>query len=173
MENMKDRRESPPDPNGNESNTDGMNASSGNGANKKGDSETDNKAENYGQSDDEQNDLGKNGTSSETDTKKSLELANDKYLRLYSEFDNYRKRSLRERVELIKTASEDVLKSLLPVVDDFERAMKAMESGADPESVKEGEKLIYNKLKNVLSQKGLEPFESIGRVFDPELMEAI
>jgi len=80
--------------------------------------------------------------------KKSLEELNDKYLRLYSEFDNFRKRTIKEKSDLIKTAAEDVFKSVLPVIDDFERAIKANESVNDASPIKEGIALIYNKLKN-------------------------
>jgi molecular chaperone GrpE len=98
---------------------------------------------------------------------------NDKYLRLYSEFDNYRKRTLKERADLIKTAGEDVLKAILPVIDDFERAIKSSETVDDTQSIKEGMQLIYNKLKSATQQKGLVAFDSIGEVFNPDTMEAI
>ena len=103
---------------------------------------------------------------------KTKEL-NDKYLRLYSEFDNYRKRSRKEMADLIKTASEDVFKAILPVIDDFERAIKANEKSEDIQAIKEGIHLIYNKLKNTTQQKGLQSFDCIGRVFDADTMEAI
>ncbi|HXB41158.1 MAG TPA: nucleotide exchange factor GrpE [Bacteroidia bacterium] len=98
---------------------------------------------------------------------------NDKYLRLYAEFDNFRKRSMRERVEYLKSAGEDVFKDILPVVDDFERGIKAAENGADAKSVQEGVLLIYNKLQNILKQKGVEVMDSKGKDFDAETMEAI
>ena len=98
---------------------------------------------------------------------------NEKYLRLYSEFDNYRKRTLKEKSDIIKTAAEDVFKAVLPVMDDFERAIKANEGVEDAAVIKEGIHLIYNKLKNVTHQKGLTAFESIGEVFNPDIMEAI
>lgn len=98
---------------------------------------------------------------------------NDKYLRLYSEFDNYRKRTSKERVELSKTASEEMIVSLLPVLDDFERALKAIEPNENTNVLREGVELIYNKLQNVLTQKGLKTMESIGSIFDPELHDAI
>jgi len=98
---------------------------------------------------------------------------NDKYLRLYSDFDNFRKRSLKERSEYLKTANEDVLKAILPVLDDFERAIKANENVSDISAIKEGMQLIYNKLKNTAQQKGLSTFESLGTPFDADLMEAI
>lgn len=98
---------------------------------------------------------------------------NDKYLRLYSEFDNYRKRSIKEKADLIKTAAEDVFKAVLPVIDDFERAIKANENAEDIQAIKEGIHLIYNKLKNTTQQKGLQSFDSIGKPFDADTMEAI
>ena len=98
---------------------------------------------------------------------------NDKYLRLYSEFDNYRKRTIKEKSDIIKTAGEDVFKAMLPIIDDFERAMKASEGIDDINALKEGVQLIYNKLKNSVQQKGLISFDSVGNTFDPETMEAI
>ena len=105
--------------------------------------------------------------------KKQLGELNDKYLRIYSEFDNFRKRTLKEKSELIKTASEDVLKAVLPIIDDFERAIKANEKISDVTTIKEGIHLIYNKLKNNIHQKGLVPIESIGKDFNADTMEAI
>lgn len=98
---------------------------------------------------------------------------NDKYLRLFSEFDNFRKRSIKERLELTKTASEEVIISMLPVMDDFERALKAFEETKEGESLKEGVNLIYNKLKSTLTSKGLEPIESKGQEFDTDFHEAL
>lgn len=98
---------------------------------------------------------------------------NDKYLRLYSEFDNYRKRTIKEKSDIIKSAGEDVFKALLPVIDDFERAMKASQTTDDINVLKEGTALIYNKLKSVCTSKGLEALESIGKPFDSDVMEAI
>jgi molecular chaperone GrpE len=99
---------------------------------------------------------------------------NDKYLRLYSEFDNYRKRSLKERIELSRTASSDLITTLLPVLDDFERAMKAMEvPEGEVKSVVDGVGLIYNKLKNILSQQGLEMMKVVGEEFNTDYHEAM
>ena len=96
----------------------------------------------------------------------------DKYLRLYSEFENYRRRTAKERLDLIKTASEGVLLELLPVIDDFERANKTEET--DSKSILEGNLLIYNKLFKVLENKGIKPMgELIGTPFDAETQEAI
>jgi molecular chaperone GrpE len=102
-----------------------------------------------------------------------LSEANDKFLRLYSEFDNYRKRTSKERIELSKTASEDLIVSLLPVIDDFERALKAIEATEENKNLREGVELIYNKMLGILSQKGLKAMESIGKEFNSEIHEAI
>jgi molecular chaperone GrpE len=98
---------------------------------------------------------------------------NDKYLRLYSEFDNYRKRTIKEKSDIIRTAGEDVFKAIIPSIDDFERAIKANESVTEIEPIKEGISLIYHKLKLACTQKGLEPIESIGKPFDVDVMESI
>jgi molecular chaperone GrpE len=102
-----------------------------------------------------------------------LAETNEKYLRLYSEFDNYRKRTSKERIDLSKTASEDMIINLLPVLDDFERALKAIEPNEQVNALREGVDLIYNKLQLILTQKGLKAMESIGNLFDPDLHEAI
>lgn len=116
-------------------------------------------------------------TSEEDDRTHQLELqlkeANDKYLRLVAEFDNFRKRNAKERIELTKSAGEEVIKSLLDVVDDSERAVKQMETSEDITQIKEGIYLVFNKLKNVLQQKGLKAMESKEQEFDTELHEAI
>jgi molecular chaperone GrpE len=98
---------------------------------------------------------------------------NDKYLRLYSEFDNYRKRSLREKTELIKSAASDLITELLPVLDDLERALNAMETGEQENAITDGIRLIYNKLKNILSQQGLERMKVMGEEFDTDFHEAL
>lgn len=97
----------------------------------------------------------------------------DKYLRLVAEFDNFRKRSAKERVELIQTAGKDVVKSMLVVLDDMERANKQMETATDVEGVKEGVNLVFNKLQHVLQQKGLKRMESVNHEFNPDIHEAI
>ena len=102
-----------------------------------------------------------------------LDEMNDKYLRLFSEFDNFRKRTQKERLELFKTASEDVMVALLPVIDDFERALKAAEENGADENTKEGIELIYNKFSNTLKQRGLESLDSMGQEFDTDFHEAI
>ncbi len=97
----------------------------------------------------------------------------EKHLRLLSEFDNYRKRTVRERADLLKTAGEEVIQALLPVLDDFERALKSTQQSTDPQAIKDGIILIQNKLSNALSQKGLEPMNTIGQDFDTDFHEAI
>lgn len=96
---------------------------------------------------------------------------NDKYLRLYAEFDNFKKRTLKERIELIKMAGSEVINSLLPVLDDFNRAIKQMEATNDP--MTEGVKLIYQKMVTILENQGLKAMKSIGEEFNPELHDAI
>lgn len=103
---------------------------------------------------------------------KCLEL-NDKNLRLMAEFDNYRKRTLKEKSDLVKTAGEGVLVNMLPLVDDFERALKAMESSEDINAVKEGVDLIYSKFMAFLIQNGVKAIPTENENFDTDLHEAI
>ena len=105
-------------------------------------------------------------------TQKCSDL-NDKNLRLMAEFDNYRKRTLKERSDLIKTAGENILSSMLPLVDDFERALKAMETAEDIVAVKEGVDLIYGKFIAFLLQNGVKAIPTENEVFDTDLHEAI
>jgi molecular chaperone GrpE len=98
---------------------------------------------------------------------------NDRYLRLYSEFDNYKKRTQRERIELAKTAGEDIFRSFLPVIDDIERALKANETAKDLKAITEGLHLIHHKFSHSLKQKGLEPIEAMGKEFNVDLHEAV
>jgi len=97
----------------------------------------------------------------------------DKYLRLYSEFENFRRRTSKERIDLIKTANEEVIASLIPVLDDFERALKSINEGAEANPLKEGVNLIHAKLYRTLEAKGLKPMDVLGKEFDSEQMEAI
>ena len=98
---------------------------------------------------------------------------NDKFLRLFSDFDNYRKRTNTEKLELIKTASKSVIEGLLPVLDDFDRALEAFkDQDVDEETIK-GVELISNKLSTFLNQKGLEPMDSKGKEFDTDWHDAI
>lgn len=105
--------------------------------------------------------------------KKKCEELNDAHLRLMAEFDNYRKRTLREKADLIKNGGEASLGRLLPVVDDFERAMQNMRTAEDVKAVEEGVELIYNKFMAYLAQQGVKPIEATGKPFDTELFEAI
>lgn len=98
---------------------------------------------------------------------------NDKYLRLYSDFENFRRRTAKERLDLMKSGGEDIFKLLLPLLDDFERAQANMQTATDVPSVKEGVELIYTKFVKELGNKGLKPMESKGEVFDSEIHEAI
>lgn len=105
--------------------------------------------------------------------KEELSQANDKYLRLYAEFDNFRRRTIKEREDARKTEGKDVIVALLPVLDDFERALRAMDKATEVASVKEGVELIQNKLKGILTQKGLKEMRSIGQPFDADIHEAV
>jgi molecular chaperone GrpE len=98
---------------------------------------------------------------------------NDRYLRMYSEFDNYRKRTIKERADLIKTAASDIFAAILPVLDDFERAAKALEASGESNPAQEGMLLISQKLKSILTNRGLEEMNAKGQDFDPDLHEAI
>ena len=106
--------------------------------------------------------------------KGEVQEAKDKYLRLYSEFENFRRRNAKERLELIKTANEELMTALLPVMDDFERAHKALEESEDHKASQEGFDLIYNKFRNILSQKGLKPMkDKAGSEFNTDHHDAI
>lgn len=113
--------------------------------------------------------------SKEENLAEKLEELNKKYLLLYSDFENFRKRKAKEQMELVMNASEGLIKELLPVIDDYERALQNMET-QDNEvfaKTKEGLELIYNKLMNTLSKKGLKPINAKGEMFDENLHEAI
>jgi molecular chaperone GrpE len=98
----------------------------------------------------------------------------DKYVRLYSEFENYRRRTSKERLDLIKTASQDLMIEIIPVIDDFERAFKASENEENPVKVRDGNQLVFHKLIKILENKGLKPMDDlIGKPFDPDTQEAI
>jgi molecular chaperone GrpE len=98
---------------------------------------------------------------------------NDKFLRLYSEFDNFRKRSLKEKIDMSRTASEEVIKDLLPVLDDFDRAIASMKDTNKVEAVKEGVELIHAKMKSIFTAKGIKEIKSVGENFDTDFHEAI
>ncbi len=97
----------------------------------------------------------------------------DKYLRLQAEFDNFRKRTLREKMALIESGGSDVWKSVLPVLDDMERAIAASEKSEDISALREGEKLIYNKFIDIMRQKGVVEIEALDKEFDADLHEAV
>ncbi|NBX81121.1 MAG: nucleotide exchange factor GrpE [Flavobacteriales bacterium] len=98
---------------------------------------------------------------------------NDRFLRLYAEFENFRRRSNKERLDLIATANAGLLKDLLPIMDDFERAIANNATAEDIDGVKEGFNLIFNKFKNTIESKGVKQMEAKGQVFDSEFHEAI
>ena len=98
---------------------------------------------------------------------------NDKYLRIHAEFDNYRKRTNKEKLDIIGSANAGLLKDLLPVLDDFERAIANNEKVDDAQSIKEGVTLIFNKFRSTLESKGLKPMQVEGETFDADLHEAI
>lgn len=102
------------------------------------------------------------------DLDKKFSDLNDSYLRLHAEFDNYRKRTMKEKADLIKAGNEKTILGVLPIVDDFERALPLL-----PENTKEGVELIYNKFKQFLSQNGVKEIETIGKPFDTEMYEAV
>lgn len=97
----------------------------------------------------------------------------DKYVRLYSEFENYRKRTAREKIDIITNASENVLKEIIPILDDFERAIANNENVEEISTIKEGFELIHNKIFKTLTNQGLTSMDSIGKSFDPDIHEAI
>ena len=105
--------------------------------------------------------------------KKKYDELNDSHLRLMAEFDNYRKRTLREKSELIKNGGESALTHLLPVIDDFERALQNIRSAEDIKAVTEGVELIYSKFISYLSHQNVKPIETVGKPFDAETSEAI
>lgn len=114
----------------------------------------------------ESSDGNEEASSSENDFK-------DKFVRLYSEFENYRKRTAKEKIELIKTASSNLAKEILAIVDDLERAIKANESIEGDEGLKEGYVLIYNKFLKILENKGIKEIECLGESFDVDKHEAL
>lgn len=123
---------------------------------------------------------GKKSSGKEAKLKEELEKLkedraelNDRFLRVYSEFENYKRRTQKEKLELIDTASEKVILDILPVVDDFERAIKANESIEDSTSLKEGFELIYHKLLHILKVNGVEEIKAQGEMFDTDYHDAV
>ncbi len=111
--------------------------------------------------------------SRESELENSLTELNDKYLRLFADFDNYRKRSLKEKIEMSKYASEEAITALLPVLDDFDRAMRSITQGSEVNAIIEGFGLIQQKFRSILEQKGLQSMETVGKEFDTDFHEAI
>ena len=110
----------------------------------------------------------------EAETPKTEEIDwRDKYLRLQAEFDNFRKRTLREKMALIESGGSDVWKAVLPVLDDMERAIAASEKSEDIAALREGERLIYNKFVDIMRQKGVVEIEALDTEFNPDLHEAV
>ena len=102
-----------------------------------------------------------------------LAEASDRYLRLAAEFDNYRRRSAKERMDLISLANENLVKELLPIIDDFERALAALKDSDDVASAKEGTELIYNKMVAFLKKNGVSEIDALGKEFDTDFHEAV
>lgn len=111
--------------------------------------------------------------SSENEIQKEDQDFKEKYIRLYSEYENYRKRTAKEKIDLISNASENVIKELLPILDDFERAIDNNKNVEDASVLKEGFDLIYSKMHKGLVNQGLKPMEANGKDFDSEIHEAI
>lgn len=105
--------------------------------------------------------------------KTELEEAKDKYLRKVAEFDNFKRRNAKERVELIQTAGRDVITDMLEVLDDFERALKQLDTSSESKAIKEGVMLVFNKLRNILQARGVKAMETLHQDFNPDLHEAV
>jgi molecular chaperone GrpE len=103
----------------------------------------------------------------------ALQVEKDKYLRLSAEFDNYRKRTLKEKMDLTKLAGENIFVKILPVLDDLERALESVQAASDLEAVKEGIRLIYSKFSDYLSQQGVKAIDALHKEFDTDLHEAL
>jgi len=125
----------------------------------------------------EENSFNNNGEDQEPSKEELLQQKvdelNDKFLRLYSEYDNYRKRTAKEKLDLVKTASVEVISDLLPVVDDMERAINSSKESEECDAITEGFRLIHSKMRSILEKKGLKPIESVGQPFDTDFHEAI
>jgi molecular chaperone GrpE len=105
--------------------------------------------------------------------KAELEEQKDKFVRKVAEFENYKRRNAKERIELIQTAGKEVIIDMLDVLDDCDRAQKQIEKSEDNKEIKDGVLLVFNKLRNILAARGLKPMETIGKEFNPDLHEAI
>jgi molecular chaperone GrpE len=112
-------------------------------------------------------------SSREEELRIELQEQKDKFIRLYAEFDNYKRRNAKERIELMQTAGKDVIQSLLEVLDDCDRAEKQLKQSDQLDQIREGIQLVFNKLRNTLQQKGLREMKSVGEVFNADFHEAI
>lgn len=121
----------------------------------------------------EENTQTDNVTEELEELKKKYDELNDSHIRLMAEFDNYRKRTLREKADLLKNGGENALKNLLPVIDDFERALQTIRNSDEMEVIKEGVELIYSKFMSYLAQQGVKAIEAIDQPFDTEMFEAV
>ena len=121
----------------------------------------------------EENEMVKTEENEMVKLKAEVQEQKDKYLRLFAEFDNFKRRTAKERIELTQTAGKEVITSMLDVLDDFDRAEKQMQTTTDIAQIKEGVQLVFNKLRTTLQNKGLKSMESIGTKFDVEKHEAI
>jgi len=142
-----------------------------------------NESSNENSTEETQNENAEAQTENQTEEEETVELEptleqkynelNDKYLRLSAEYDNYRKRTLKERMEMMKTAGEDILRNILPVVDNVERAQKAIAEAKEIEPIREGIDLIHKTFVDFLSQRGIKEIESLEKEFDTDLHEAL
>ena len=116
-------------------------------------------------------------TDQETEEEETLQEKydelNNNFLRLYAEFDNYRKRTLKEKMDIIKSGGEKVLTEMIPLIDDFERALETVQNADNKEAIVEGLELIYTKFVNFINQNGVKEMEAIGKPFDADKFEAI
>ncbi|MEY4486792.1 MAG: nucleotide exchange factor GrpE [Flavobacteriia bacterium] len=128
---------------------------------------------NNGEEMNQEQDVQENPQTSEQQDEQLVDEYKDKFVRLYAEFDNYRRRTNEEKLNLIASAGKDVISSMLPVLDNFERAIATNENLEDLAAIKEGFNLIFNQLKGILEAKGLKPMEAKGFTFDSDLHEAI
>ncbi|MEY4992495.1 MAG: hypothetical protein RI948_1377 [Bacteroidota bacterium] len=128
---------------------------------------------NNGEELNQEQDVQENPQTSEQQDEQLIDEYKDKFVRLYAEFDNYRRRTNEEKLNLIASAGKDVISSMLPVLDNFERAIATNENLEDLAAIKEGFNLIFNQLKGILESKGLKPMEAKGLTFDSDLHEAI
>lgn len=113
------------------------------------------------------------GSAATEELTNKLNESNDKYARLFAEFDNYKKRTAKEKIDLMQSAGKDVILKLLPVVDDFDRSLSFMKDVPADDPMKQGIDLVYHKLKKTMEQLGVKEIEVIGQPFDPEFQEAI